>query len=369
MDALGIVFSNIHDNNVPELTMNRTIGAIPFGGRYRLIDFTLSSMVNSGINHVGCVTKRSYRSLIDHVGSGKDWDLARNNGGFVLLPPFGEHDSNLLYSTRLEALKTILGFINRCHEEFVVMSDTNSVYNIDFNDMLKNHRDTGAAVSLLYVEKDAKNISGTNNVILKVQDGIVKELAVDPLISGRVSIYGNVCIIRKDLLVSMVADAIAHGNRHFIKELIGNNLNSLKVVGYKHEGYFEEISSLRRFYEVNLSLLKPEVREDLFGKRQVYTKIKDSFPTDYGKDAKVTNSFIADGCRIEGEVHNSILFRGVKVGRGAVVKNCILMKNTIVGDRADITSVITDKNVAIRDNKVLCGCEEIPFYIKKDISI
>ena len=369
MDALGIIFSNILDNNVPDLTMNRTIGAIPFGGRYRLIDFALSSMVNSGISHVGCVTKRNYRSLIDHIGSGKDWDLARKNGGFVLLPPFGDKDSDILYSTRMEALKSILGFINRCTEEYVVMSDSNSVFNIDFNLMLKNHKDTGADVSLLYAKKDMKDISGTNNVIFTMEGEQIKKISVDPKISGEINIYANVCIIKKDLLVSLVADAIAHGRRHFIKDLIATNLNALKVVGYEHKGFFEEISSLKRFYDVSLMLLDSDVRKSLFSDAQVYTKIKDSAPTEYGANAVITNSLVSDGCQIEGEVHNSILARGVKVGRGAVVRNCVLMKNTIVGDNSSINAVITDKNVVIRDRLVLSGCSDLPFYIKKDVSI
>lgn len=370
MNALGIIFSNIHDNNVPELTGNRTIGAIPFAGRYRLMDFTLSSMVNSGITHVGCVTNRNYRSLIDHVGSGKEWDLARKNGGFVLLPPFGETESNTLYSTRLEALKTILGFINRSNETYVVLSDTNSVYNINFNDMLRYHIDSQAAVSLLYAQKDSKDISGTNNVILKLnKEGVVKELSTDPKLSGKVNIYGNICILRKDLLVSLVSDAIAHGRRHFIMDAIAKNLNSMKVVGYKHTGYFEEISSLQRYYNVNLALLDKKTRDSLFGEAEVYTKIRDSAPTEYGANAIVSNSLVSDGCIIEGEVYNSIIFRGVKVGRGAVVRNSILMNNTIVGDNASLNAVITDKNVSLRDRRVLAGCPELPFYLKKDLNV
>ena len=370
MNALGIIFSNIHDNNVPELTMNRTIGAIPFAGRYRLIDFTLSSMVNSGITHVGCITKRNYRSLIDHVGSGKEWDLARKNGGFVLLPPFGEKDANSLYSTRLEALKTVLGFINRCTETYVVLSDTNSVYNIDFNQMLQFHVDSQAAITMLYVEKDMKDISGRNNVMLKIDsDSNIKEITVDPKVDGKVNIYGNITIMRKDLLVSLVSDAIAHGVQHLVEETIGQHLNAMKVVGYKHNGYFEEISSLQRFYNVNLALLDKDTRDSLFGVAEVYTKIKDSAPTEYGESAVVKNSLVSDGCIIEGEVYNSIIFRGVKVGRGAVVRDSILMKNTSIGDYASVTSVITDKNVNIRDRRVLAGCKELPFYLRKDLTV
>ncbi len=370
MNSLGIVFSNIHDNNVPELTSNRTIGAIPFGGRYRLIDFTLSNMVNSGITHIGCVTKRNYRSLIDHIGSGKDWDLARKNGGFVLLPPFGETESSSLYSTRLEALKTVLGFIRRCDEDYIVLSDSNSVYNIDFNDMQDYHIAKKAAITLLYVEKDMSSVSGTNNAIFKINgEGRINEIAVDPFVSGKVNLYGNVCFMKRELLVSLVSDAIAHGKRHFMKEVIASKVDSLKIVGYKHGGYFEEISSLQKYYDVNMALLEKDVRSDLFGEREIYTKIKDSTPTHYGANSVVSNSLISDGCHIEGEVYNSVIFRGVKIGRGTVVRDSVIMKNSIIGDHVTINSIITDKNVVIRDRSVLSGSVNHPFYIRKNVKI
>ncbi len=370
MNALGLIFSNIHDNNVPELTMNRTVAAIPFGGRYRLIDFPLSAMVNSGITHVGVITKRNYRSLMDHVGSGKDWDLARRNGGFVLLPPFGEKESTSLYGTRLEALKTVLGFIMRCEEKYILLSDSNAVYSVDYTPMFRQHELSGADITMLYCKKQSADISGTNNVVLKLdREGNVKEILTDPRMQGTVNLYGNIILMKKDLLVSIVSDAVAHGQRHFIKDMIVNQLGELKIMGYRHDGYFEEISSLTRFYKVNLGLLDRKVMQKLFGGAEIYTKVKDSAPTVYGENAIVKNSLISDGCVIEGEVYNSVLYRGVKVGRGTVIRDSVIMKNTFTGENVTLNCVVTDKNVVVRDKRVLSGADTHPFYISKDTII
>lgn len=366
MNALGIIFSNIHDFNVPELTNNRTMAAIPFGGRYRLIDFPLSCMVNSGITHVGCVTKRNYRSLMDHVGSGKEWDLARKHGGFVLLPPFGEVESDLLYNTRLEALKTILGFIRRCNEEYFIMSDSNSVYDVDFNDMLSFHEKHNAEITMLFVKKRVSEIGGKDNLIIKCnKQNRVEELFMDPRMHGVVDLYGDVMLMKRSLLISLVNDAISQGKRHFI-EVLTECLPNYRIMGYEHKGFFEQISSLKRFYEVNLSLLDKEKRNQLFSKSEVYTKVKDSAPAKYGANAIVKNSLISDGCEIEGEVYNSVLFRGVKVGRGTVIRNSVIMKNTITGENVTLNCVVTDKNVVVRDRRVLSGSDSFPFYIPKD---
>ncbi len=366
MNALGIIFSNIHDNNVPELTAHRTMAAIPFCGRYRLIDFPLSSMVNSGVTHVGVVTKSNYRSLMDHVGSGKEWDLARRNGGFVLLPPYGENN-NSLYSTRLEALKNILGFIMRCNEEYVVMTDSNSVYAIDYSKMMEYHESKMADITMLYVNKDCKQIEGSDHVIFKTDsDGRVVEMLLDPKMSGKVKLYGDVLIIKRSLLISFVSDAISRGKSHFLADILMKNIKRYKIMGYEHAGYFEEISSLKRYYEITLDLIKPETYQRLFGESQIYTKIKDSAPTVYGANAIVKNSLIADGCVIEGEVYNSVLSRGVKVGRGTVIRDSVIMKNTITGENVVLNSIIADKSVVVRDKMVLSGAKTHPFYIPKE---
>ena len=166
MSVVGLIFSNIHDGNIPELTVKRTIASVPFCGRYRLIDFALSNMVNSGINKVGIITKSNYQSLMDHIGSGKDWDLARHSGGLYILPPFGVHDNNSLYTTRLEALKNVMGFLSKSTEEYVVMSDSDMVCNINFREIIKEHAARNADITMVYSPKKKKEIDGQVNACL-----------------------------------------------------------------------------------------------------------------------------------------------------------------------------------------------------------
>lgn len=369
MDALGIIFSNIHDDNVPELTMGRTMASIPFCGRYRLIDFALSSMVNNGVTKVGVITKSNYQSLMDHVGSGKDWDLARRHGGLIILPPFGVQESTALYSTRLEALKTVTGFLAKSTEEYVIMSDCDSVCSMDFTKLQEYHIKQQADITLVYVKSKSEDIEGSNNIVLDIdQTGRISDMAFDPdNTPGRaVNLYANVCIMRRSLLQNLVADAVAHRKRHFGADILARNINRFRICAWQHEGYYVRINSLQSYYEESLKLLHKPVRDSLFGQGGIYTKVKDSTPTKYGENAVVKNSLIADGCVIEGEVYNSILFRGVKVGRGTVIKNSILLQGTITGEHALVNCLITDKNVVVRDRRVLSGCATHPFFVSKN---
>ena len=364
MSVLGLIFSNIHDNNVPELTAKRTVASIPFCGRYRLIDFALSNMVNSDITKVGIITKSNFQSLMDHIGSGKDWDLARHYGGLYILPPFGVTESSMLYSTRLEALKSVTGFLTKSHEEYVVMSDSDMVCAIDFKPIIAEHVANGADMTLVYVKKDGY-ASGKDNVFLNVgQGGVVTGVSYGETV-GEANLFTNIVVISRTLLLSLLSEAFAHGCNSFVKDIIATHVPFGKVYAYRHVGYYEEITSMQKYYEENLNFLNRNLRDEIFRKTNVYTKVKDSTPTRYGGNSICNNSLVADGCNIEGEVYNSIIFRGVTIGRGAVVKNCVLMQNTIIGANASMNCIITDKNVIIKDRRVLSGSENHPFYISK----
>lgn len=364
MSALGLIFSNIHDNNVPELTAKRTVASIPFCGRYRLIDFALSNMVNSDIAKVGIITKSNFQSLMDHIGSGKDWDLARHVGGLYILPPFGVSESSMLYTTRLEALKSVTGFLAKSHEEYVVMSDSDTVCSVDFKPIIAEHISKGYDMTLVYVKKSRSAVGGRENVFLDVDGGKVDKIVYDSK-DDEVNVFTNIVVVSRTLLIGLLADAFSHGVNSFVKDIISVQASLGRVGAYEHKGYYEEITSLQKYYDENLNFLKKETREEVFGKANVYTKVKDSVPTRYGNNAIVNNSIIADGCRIEGEVYDSIIFRGVSVGRGAVVKNCVLMQNTTVGEQASMNCIITDKNVIVKERRTLSGSENHPFYIPK----
>ena len=367
MRAVGIIFSNIHDNSVPELSRIRTIGSVPFGGRYRLIDFPLSNMVNSGINTVGIITKNNYQSLMDHVGSGKDWDLARKDGGVIILPPYGDASSSTLYNSRLEALKGITSFLFRADEDFVVMADCDAVCRINYNEVIESHILNQADITLVYTRRENTEKATTFDID---NDGRIVGVAYkEQPSSGIANVFTNVFVMKLSLLQNIVMDSISHNKVHFTRDVIAPSLESMKIMGYEHKGFYAGITSLQAYYDSNMKMLDENIRHEVFGDRSVFTKIRDSAPTKYGNCAVVKNSLIADGCEIYGEVENSIIFRNVKVGRGAVIKNSIVMQNTVLGENCSLNCIIADKNVTVTGRKNLSGSENHPFYIGKGIMI
>ncbi|MBE6677523.1 MAG: glucose-1-phosphate adenylyltransferase subunit GlgD [Ruminococcaceae bacterium] len=369
--VVGIIFSNIHDKNVSELTRRRTMASVPFGCRYRLIDFTLSNLVNSGITHVGVVTHYNYQSLMDHIGTGKDWDLARRSGGIKILPPFitaFANTQNSLYHTRLEAMKSMIEFISSCKEEYVILSDCDIICNIDLSEMINAHIASGAdmtmAVKRMYITHDVKNVE----IVESDAEGRITDISeANGIVTGYRDVNLNIIVMHRKYLVNLIMDATAHGYDSFTKDIVAKNLENCDYRVYSYENYFAAINSLTDFYMCNMDLLSSSARDSLFNvkNRPVYTKIRNSSPTTYAEGSNVKNSLIADGCVIHGTVENSILFRGVKVGKNTVVKNSILMQDTLVGENVDLNCVITDKDVVIRDGRVLSGHETKPFYIDK----
>ena len=376
MTAVGLIFSNIHDSSIPELTRLRTLGSVPYGGRYRLVDFALSSMVNSGISKIGVVTHNNYQSLLDHLGNGKDWDLARREGGIKILPPyissFENAASNKYYSTRLEALMGTVNFFNRCKEDYVVMSDCDVICNVDLNAVIEQHAATEADITFITKTADIKTLK--NEVITVVEsdeNGNVTEMMDCKDVSGNTQVYINIAVMKRSYLLNILANAISHGHTSFLNDVVRKNIGKAKLMVYNYEGFYAHIGSLEGYFDCSMKLLDKNTREQLFGIKNfpVLTKIRNSAPTRYCGGAKVTNSVVAEGCVIEGTVENSIVFRGVHVGRGAVVKNCILFQDTYVCPGASLNCVITDKNVMIKDKRVLSGCENMPFYIGKNTSV
>lgn len=368
---VGIIFSNIHDQNVSELTRTRTMASVPFGCRYRLIDFTLSNLVNTGITHVGVVTHYNYQSLMDHIGTGKDWDLARSSGGIKILPPYitaFANAQNSLYNTRLEALKSMIEFVSCCTEEYVLLSDCDVICNIDLSKMINEHIATGAditmAIKRVYLTPAVKNV----DVVDSDTDGRITDIAdCGGIVSGYRDINLNIMIMRRKYLENVILDASAHGYSSFTKDVIGRNIGNCDFRVFRYDNYFATINSLSDYYMCSMDLLSASARDSLFNvkNRPIYTKVRNSSPTVYEQGSNVKNSLIADGCVIYGTVENSILFRGVKVGKNTVVKNSILMQDTLVGENVSLNCVITDKDVVIRDGRTLSGHETRPFFIDK----
>lgn len=369
-NVLGLVFANMHDTTLGDMTKNRTMGSVMFGGRYRLIDFPLSNMVNSGISEVGVITKSNYQSLLDHLGSAREWDLARKKGGLYILPPFGNVESTL-YRGRIEALYGAMSFIKHSRAKYVILSDCDVVTNIDYKPIVAAHIESGADITAVahtgvYSSEDIK----TSTVFNVDADKNVTSVLINPDISGTCTTSLNVFVMSMDFLIETVNDAMARENVSFERNILQEKCRELKIKIYEYDNYFSKLNSPESYFKSNMALLEPENARKLFvPKRSIYTKVSDNAPVKYDLDSKVSNSLIADGCIIEGEVENSVLFRGVKVGKGAKVKNCILMQGTVVGDNAELNYLITDKNVSICENHILTSSPQYPMYVGKGASV
>lgn len=373
MSVEGIIFSNIHDSNISELTRQRTLASVPFGCRYRLIDFPLSNMVNSNINTISVITHYNYHSLMDHIGPGKDWDLARRSGGVKILPPYitaYANNINNLYRSRLEALKSVNYSIAQMTSDYVVMSDCDVICNIDLNDMIGDHIESGADITVAVKYMPLTRAAAKNNTLVFTnEEGRITDLLPYPTnFEGYADVNLNILVINRKYLQEAVLDAIAHGYVSMTRDILLRSLGYRNFRVYKYDGYFACISSFEDYFAHNMQLIEnQEMFDSLFGveSRPIYTKVRNSAPTYYSGNAKVENSLIADGCVIEGTVKNSILFRGVKVGRGSVVKNSILFQDTFIGENAVLGYSVSDKNVVIRDGVTLSGHSTLPLYIEK----
>ena len=342
-NALGIIFPNSYDDLVPELVTERLMASIPFAGRYRMIDFILSSMVNCGISNVSVMARSKYYSLMDHLGSGRPWDLARKNGGLNLVPPYAEK-SMKVYNGRIDAIASILPFLKSQKEKYVVIADTNIAVNFDFNDFLDSHISSGADVTIAYTEEE---------ILINAQEKGIQNFSM------------NIYAIERELLIDLINMAFVRGYVYFERDVLAPRLERLNVRGYKFDGYFARINDMRSYFNENMKLLDEKNLDGLFSPNPVYTKIRDDNPTRYIPGSRVKNILAADGCVIEGEVENCILFRGVKISKGAKVRNCVLMQDTVVGEGASLEYVISDKNVVISPNKELKGTDTFQIFIEK----
>ena len=377
MTVAGLIFSNKQDQGFPEMTRRRTTASIPFACRYRLIDFPLSNMVNSDINTVGVVTHYNYQSLMDHIGAGKDWDLARRSGGIKILPPYvtayENHAAGKLYESRLEALMGSANFINRCGADYIVLSDCDVIMNIDLSAVVEEHIRNEAYITMVAKKVNAKDsLFGHNADVLSInEEGRVTGLSYTAPTKGNYYAHTNLMVVSRADLQNIVSDSIAHRYTSFSNDIIVRQLKKKNIRAYIYEGFCASVNSLESYFNVSMKMLEDDVRADLFANRdrQIFTKVRNSAPTKYDSAAKVSNSMIADGCTIEGEVENSIIFRGVHVGKGSVVKNCILLQDTYVGDNVNLNCVVADKNVIIKEGRTLSGHETMPFFIDKGATV
>lgn len=365
-NTLGIVFANSHDALLGEMTKHRSMSSLPFGGRYRLIDFALSNLSNAGIDKVGVITKANYYSLMTHIGNGKPWDLDRKNGGLSILPPYASPDAQV-YKGRTEAIYGILEYLLESTEENIVICDSDVVANIDVKKLIKYHKEKNAQITIVYTHGDKPDGQDDMMDYKFDSDGRIISVNFDEAKDCDYSL--DTFVIGRQLLIDIVVSEISAGRVSLSHGIFGKGYNKYRIYGYEHKGYAAVMENAESYFNANLALLDPEVRNDVFSReRPIYTKTRDDMPAKYGLESKAQKALIADGCIIEGTVKNSVLFRGVKVEKGAVVENCILMEGTVVKENSKVSNLITDRFVQITANKNIDG-KNGKYYIEKKAAL
>lgn len=369
-DAMGIILTN--EDRIPPVTDARANSALPIAGRYRIIDFILSNMANAGITKIGVATESKYSSLMDHIKSGKPWDLDRKNGGLHVLPPSLEKIKYGLGKGNIEMLAGISDFIRKSSETYVVLSLGNSICNLDLTAAIDAHIEQQADITVLY-----KDMTGAEEdelsrytLIEKDENGRIVDMEVQPFYPKTSYAGMDIYIMEKALLESITDECSARGDCDFIKDAVIKKLEGMRVYGYEFTGYFGKIDSIQSYYANNMIFLNSDIRRELFNpERPIYTKTKDQHPTKYSGDCEVKNCFVSDGCSIEGKVYNSILSRGVKIAKNSVVRNSIIMQDSVIEEGVELDHVVFDKEVHITGGRKLIGQASYPLAIEKGTHI
>ncbi|MEL7609917.1 MAG: glucose-1-phosphate adenylyltransferase subunit GlgD [Bacillota bacterium] len=367
-NLFGLIYTGESNMQLRDLTYSRSIAAVPFGGRYRCIDFILSSMVNSGITNVGVIAQKNYHSLMDHLGSGKEWDLRRKRDGLFILPPFVTKDNTGIYKGTVDALRSCMGYIRRSAQRYAVLTGSHTIYNMTYETMLEQHIATGADITILYRNETQldRDDQFDNLRLTMAPGGRITDIEINPYRPQSSARSCDAYILERTLLEYLVEEADAHANYDWVRDVLLQKISSLKIYGFEYNGYVARFNSLTSYFNHNMALLDPAVRADLFNPNQpIFTKIKDEVPAIYGANARVKNCIVADGCLIEGEIEDCVLFRGVRIGRDTKLRRCILMQAVEIQDQCELDHVILDKSVIVKRGRRLMGHENFPVILRK----
>lgn len=363
---MGIITGTKSEELLKEITLHRCMAAVPYGGRYRLIDFILSNMVNSGIRNVAVNTSHNYRALMDHLGSGKEWGLDRKSEGLVILPSASPSIFRRTLRFDLKDLYANFDYLEKSRQKYVVLSGNNMVCNINLKKVLDYHKNKGANITVVYKAEVLSYPDNGNSIFFELEeDGRISSVNNTPEWLGPSNTSMEILLMEREFLKELVRVALASGNWD-LTEIIANNIGEVKVYGYPFDGYLGKINSVEDYYRHSMELLNPDISRELFSAvGPIYTKTKDGPPTRYARECDVKNSLVASGCIIDGAVDGSILFRGVSIGKGTYIKDSIIMQKSTIEDNVVLQNVILDKEVIIRQGTVLKGQEGQPIIIGK----
>ena len=371
-NIVGLIYTGERVDELKELTRYRSAAAMPMLGRYRMIDFIMSVMIHSGIKNIGIIMQKNYHSLMDHLGSGREWNLHGKRSGLTILPPYMTGERVGVYEGLLDAMHSNLNFLRRSTERFIAVSDSNVLYQADFNDVVTQHVDRQNDITLLYSKNSELRRNGSGRYLEIDESGKVTRMEFDPTIPHYENTYIGAFIIRRELLIDLLDRTVAAGQHHFSRGLLAQMVaeRTHRVGGYECPGHIWVVDSVSEYFRVHMDFLQDEVRRSVFrDEKPIWTKLRDEMPARYLGDAKVKSALIADGCVIEGTVENSVLFRGVHIKPGAVVKNSIVMQDAVVYRGVELENCILDKQTTIREGVRLIAPRAYPIVVAKNMTI
>lgn len=371
-DVFGLIYTGESSMQLRDLTYSRSVAAVPFAGRYRCIDFIMSNLVNTGISNVGIIAQKNYHSLMDHLGSGKEWELHRKRDGLFILPPFVTRDNTGIYRGTIDAYHSVMGYIRRSSQKYIIISGSHTVFNTTFHDMIAQHIRTGADITFMYNEVGIHHPDDQFNELRfnLAEDGRVTGIQLNPNQPATPHSSCDVVMMEKTTFEYLIEDAYSRGDTDFLRDVLLRKVGELKMYGWRYDGYVGCISSLPGYFNHNINVLKSEVRRDLFNpEHPIYTKVKDEVPARYKGDSRARNCLVADGCVIEGEVENCVLFRGVHIGKGTKISNCVVLQACDIQEDCELSYVILDKRCTVRQGRRLAGYDSFPIIIRKGSTV
>lgn len=364
INAMGLILADHKRIQLGELTRPRALAAMPFGGRYRIIDFMLSNMVNSGITSVGVIALNKYRSLMDHLGTGSSWDLDRKAKGLSLLPPY-INSVNVGKGGEIDDLSGLLDYFKSNKHKYVIVANSNCIMNTTLNDFVTSHEESNADVSLMY-NRDGIRYDPPNTILEINRSGIIKDVMLNPPKPTSSCCGIGVAVIDRELLIDLVSESIARGDHDFSISKLLSNYQKYQFRAYEYKGIVLRVNSVSSYFACSMQLLEDRVRRELFWSGlPVFTKVKDEAPAIYNNGNQVSNCLVSDGCIVSGTISNSLLFRGVTISPTARIKNCIILQASFISEGVELENVILDKNCVIRPGVKLVGQADYPVVIGK----
>ena len=365
MNVMGIIFAN--DGAIGTLTDKRTTASVPFGGRYRQVDFHLTNMTAAGIRHIGIISRHNYQSLMHHIGSGEEWGLELGEGGLEFLTPYAMSTTDN-YRGKLETLYSAMDFLEYGNDEYVIMSGSAIQSNMDMKKLLDAHIKSGKDITVVTKAGIANGVKQLDLAVKLDKNGEIADMAVDYVAPADYLASMDIFVLSKNWLMDRVKECVAHNLYHMDRDLVLGlwQKKAATVSIYQFSGIAMYNESVEEYFANSLALIDSDVRHNMFGGHHtVFTKVRDRVPSYYGENCHIDNSIVADGCMLDGDVKNSVLFRQVSIAEGANVENCLIMNDTVIGENATLKNVILDKDVIVRPGATLIGTESNPIIVKK----